>query len=276
MTGAQALRRATDTLAQAGIPDARTDARALLAHALALDPARLTLHLPDPLPPEAQARLDAALQARLARQPVSQIIGKRLFWGRNFIVTPDVLDPRPETECLIATALEEPSFKLLDLGTGSGCILLTLLGERPLAQGTGADLSPQALAVAQQNAKAIAPRARLVLSDWCKAIEGRFDLIVSNPPYIAADEMPHLAPEVRDHEPHMALSPGGDGLDAYRAIAAQAPARLLPGGRLIVEIGPTQGRAVAELFRKAGLHGVEIRPDLDQRDRVVLARKPAV
>lgn len=275
MTGAEALRRAAETLAQAGIPDARTDARALLAHALTLDPARLTLHLPDPVPPLAEARLDAALKARLTRQPISQIIGKRLFWGRSFKVTPDVLDPRPETETLVATALEEPFAWVLDLGTGSGCILLTLLAERPLSQGIGADLSPQALAVARQNAETIAPRARLVLSDWCQAVEGHFDLITSNPPYIAASEMPHLAPEVRDFEPQMALTPGGDGLDAYRAIAREAPARLLPGGRLIVEIGPTQGRAVADLFRQAGLRSVEIRPDLDGRDRVVLARKPA-
>lgn len=276
MTGQEALRRALETLEAAGIPDPRTDARALLAHALGLDPSRLTLHLPDPMPPEAEARLDAALKARLARQPVSQIIGHRLFWGRSFRVTPDVLDPRPDTETLIATALEEPFHSLLDLGTGSGCILLTLLAERPLAQGTGADISPAALAVARQNAQTIAPRARLVLSDWCKAIEGRFDLITSNPPYIAAEEMPGLSPEVRDHEPHLALTPGGDGLDAYRALAQQAPARLLPGGRLIVEIGPTQGRAVADLFRQAGLQRTEIRRDLDHRDRVVLARKPAV
>lgn len=274
MTAAQALRRAAETLAQAGIPEARTDARALLAHALGLDPARLTLHLTDPMPPGAEARLDAALQARLARQPVSQIIGHRLFWGRAFRVTPDVLDPRPETETLIATALEEPFQTLLDLGTGSGCILLTLLAECPQAQGTGADISAAALAVARQNAATIAPRARLHVSDWCQAIEGHFDLITSNPPYIAAAEMPHLAPEVRDHEPHVALTPGGDGLDAYRVLAAQAPSHLAPGGRLIVEIGPTQGQAVAGLFRDAGLAQVEIRRDLDQRDRVVLARNP--
>lgn len=275
MTGAEALRRAAETLRTAGIPDAMTDARALLSHALGLDPARLTLHLPDPVPAQAEARLQTALQARLTRQPVSQITGKRLFWGRNFIVTPDVLDPRPETEMLVATALEEPFFKLLDLGTGSGCILLSLLAEAPLAQGTGIDLSPAALAVARRNADAIAHRARLLLSDWCKSVEGRFDLIASNPPYIAAAEMPDLSPEVRNHEPHLALTPGGDGLDAYRAIAAQAPARLLPGGRLIVEIGPTQGRAVAGLFRAAGLTDLQIRPDFDGRDRVVLARKPA-
>jgi len=275
MTGQEALRRAIQRLEAAGIPQARTDARALLAHALALDPARLTLHLPDPVPPAAEARLGAFLQARLARQPVSQIIGHRLFWGRRFIVTPDVLDPRPETEILIATALEEPVGNLLDLGTGSGCILLTILAECPQASGTGSDLSPRALAVARQNAETIAPQACFQLSDWCQAIAGQFDLITSNPPYIAAAEMPHLAPEVRDHEPHLALTPGGDGLDAYRAIATQAPAHLLPGGRLVVEIGPTQGQAVAGLFRRAGLQGVEIRPDLDGRDRVVLARKPA-
>jgi release factor glutamine methyltransferase len=274
MTGAEALRAAAARLRDAGIPDPMPDARALLAHALDLDPARLTLHLPDPVSPQAEARLHAAIEARLTRQPVSQITGKRLFWGRNFLVTPDVLDPRPETEILVAAALEEPFQNLLDLGTGTGCILLTLLAERPLAMGTGADISADALAVAARNAQAIAPRARLVLSDWCQAIRGQFDLITSNPPYIAAGEMPDLAPEVRQHEPHLALTPGGDGLDAYRALAAQAPAHLAPGGRLMVEIGPTQGAAVAGLFQAAGLQAIHLRRDFDGRDRVVLGRKP--
>ena len=277
MTADKTLTAAVQTLRAAGIDDAPGDARALLAFALDLSPDRLTLHLPDPVPPEAQARFALALQARAARQPVSQIIGRRLFWGRSFRVTKDVLDPRPETETLVAAALRHDFRSLLDLGTGSGCILLSLLAERPLARGVGVDLSPLALEVAALNARdlGLTDRARLHPSDWCAAVAGRFDLIVANPPYIAAAEMPGLAPEVRDHEPHLALTPGGDGLDAYRAIARQAPAFLPPGGRLMVEIGPSQGQAVTALFVGAGLSGIAICPDLDGRDRVVMAHKPA-
>lgn len=274
MTIADALRAATRELAGGAIPDAPGDARRLLAHALRADPGRLTLLLPDPLPLEAAARLDAALSARLARRPVAQITGQRLFWGRAFRVTADTLDPRPETEALIAEALAQPFARVLDLGTGTGAILLTLLAERPAATGMGADLSPAALAVAQGNADAlgVAHRCTLIASDWLAGVTGRFDLIVSNPPYIAADEMASLAPEVRLWEPAMALTDGGDGLGAYRAITAAAPAHLAPGGRLLVEIGPTQGPTVAALFRGAGLGDVAVLPDLDGRDRVVAGR----
>lgn len=276
MTGAEALAAAIPRLQAAGIPDAPRDARLLLAHALGLPADRLTLVLPDPLPPGAQARLAAALTQRLARQPVSQITGSRQFWGRSFTVTPAVLDPRPETETLVAAALALPARRILDLGTGSGAILLTLLAEWPEAQGEGVDISPEALAVAQQNALALglAARARLYLSDWWAAVAGRFDLILANPPYIALAEMPALAPEVRDWEPHLALTPGVDGLAAYRVIAAQAGAHLAPGGRLIVECGVGQGAGVAALFAAAGLGSVAILPDMDGRDRVVSARAP--
>ena len=275
-TAAEALRAAIPVLAAAGIEEAPRDARLLLAHAMGIAPDRLTLHLPDPLAPAAAARLAAALAARAARQPVAQITGRRQFWGRPFQVTRDTLDPRPETETLVAAALEQPFARVLDLGTGTGCILVTLLAERPGATGTGLDLSPAALAVAAANAAAlgVADRARFALSDWFAAAEGRHDLIVANPPYIAAAEMAGLAPEVRDWDPHLALTPGGDGLAAYRAIAAGAGAHLAPGGRLLLEIGPTQGAAVAGLLRAAGLVDVTIRTDLDGRDRVLAARAP--
>lgn len=269
----EALRIGVARLAEAGIPDAPRDARLLLAHAAGIASDRLSLHLPEPLTPDAAARFDAALTARTTRSPVSHITGRRAFWGREFAVTPDVLDPRPETETLIAEALSGPFNRVLDLGTGSGAILVTLLAERPLATGLGVDLSEAALAIARRNAEALGtlPRARLVVSDWFAAVEGHFDLIVSNPPYIAESEMAELSPEVL-REPRMALTPGGDGLDAYRAIAAGAPAHLVAGGRLMAEIGPTQGAAVAALFRQAGLSAVEVLPDLDGRDRVVCAR----
>jgi release factor glutamine methyltransferase len=276
LSGADAVRFAIPRLRQAGVEDAARDARLLLGHALGIAPNRLTLHMADLLPPEAAARFEAAIAARAARQPVSQITGRRLFWGRSFHVTRDVLDPRPETECLIAAALSAPFATVLDLGTGSGCILVTLLAERPGARGVGVDLSDAALAIARENAAArgVGPRADFRDSDWFAQVSGRFDLIVANPPYIAAAEMPTLAPEVRDWEPHLALTPGGEGLEAYRAIATGAGAHLAPGGRLLVEIGPTQGLAVAALFRAAGLQGMAILPDLDGRDRVVAATAP--
>ena len=262
-----AVRRLTD----AGVPDAARDARKLLAHAMRLPPDRLTLHLGDDLTPQDVARFEGAIAARARRQPVSQIIGHRDFFGRSFRVTPDVLDPRPETEVLVLAALAQPFARVLDLGTGSGCILLTLLAERPDATGLGTDLSPAALEVARGNGHrlGLAGRAEFWASDWFDGVALRFDLIVTNPPYIAADEMALLSPEVRDWEPHLALTPGGDGLAAYRRVAAGALVHLAPGGRLIAEVGASQGGAVAALWRGAGLAEVAILPDLDGRDRVV-------
>jgi release factor glutamine methyltransferase len=273
---AEALAPAVARLAAAGVEGAARDARVLLAHALGVAPDRLTLHLPDEMTgPQARA-YEEALSAREARQPVAQITGRRLFWGQWFRVTRDTLDPRPETETLVAAALEEPFLKMLDLGTGTGCILLSCLRGMPMARGLGVDISEAALEVAAGNSRdfGVQDRARFQRSDWFQEVSGAFDLIVSNPPYIAASEMAALAPEVRDWEPHLALTPGGDGLDAYRMIARGAGARLMPGGRLMVEIGPTQGAAVAGLFAAAGLEQIRIRPDLDGRDRVVAAVKP--
>jgi release factor glutamine methyltransferase len=248
----------------------------LLAHALGVAPDRLTLHLPDEMTGLQARTYEEALMAREARQPVAQITGRRLFWGQWFHVTRDTLDPRPETETLVAAALERPFLKVLDLGTGTGCILLSCLKGMPMARGVGVDISEAALAVAAENSRelGIENRARFQQSDWFSHVSGAFDLILSNPPYIAADEMSDLSPEVRDWEPHLALTPGGDGLDAYRAIAQGAGARLMPGGRILVEIGPTQGAAVAALFASAGLDEVRILPDMDGRDRVVAASKP--
>lgn len=276
MKAQDALRRAIPQLQEAGIEDAARDARVLLAHALGIGHDRLTLKLQDEMTPPQEALYDAALAARGARQPVSQITGRRLFWGLSFRVTRDVLDPRPETETLVAEALSRPFLKVLDLGTGSGCILLSCLKGMPLARGLGTDISDAALQVAMGNTRdlGLEARARFRKSDWFAGITGAYDLILSNPPYIAAEEMTALAPEVRDWEPHLALTPGGDGLDAYRAITRGAGARLMPGGRLMVEIGPTQGAAVAALFAAAGLAEVRVLPDLDGRDRVVVGEKP--
>lgn len=271
-----ALAGAAASLRAADVPGPMADARALLAHATGIAPDRLTLHLADALPDEAAARFAALIARRAARVPVSHLIGYRLFWGRRFVVTPDVLDPRPETETLIAAALEAPFHRVLDLGTGSGAILLTLLAERVAATGLGTDVSPPAIAVAEGNAAALGlgPRARFVQGSWFDPVAGSFDLVTSNPPYIAADEMAALSPEVRLHEPHLALTPGGDGLDAYRAIAAGVGAHLAPGGRVLLEIGPTQGQAVLGMLVQHGLVDARILPDMDGRDRVVVAQKP--
>lgn len=273
MTGAQALAQAVARLRDAGVPGAAGDARVLLAHALAVDPARLMLHLPDPMTQAQLDRFDTLIAARVRFQPVAQLVGKRDFWGRRFIVTPDVLDPRPETETLIQAALDKPFVDVLDLGTGSGAIVLTLLAERTGAQGLAVDLSSAALDVARANAQALGiTNVTFQLSDWFSTITGRFDLIVSNPPYISARELADLSPDVRAWEPRMALVPAGDdgtGLAAYRHICAHAPHFLRPKGWLIVEIGAGQGADVAQLFECAGFQQVTIRLDLDGRDRVV-------
>lgn len=277
MTGTEALLRATVALRAAGIDDPARDARRLLAHVLDVPPSRLTLVLPDPVPPDAVVAFDALAVRRAAREPVSHLVGQRAFYGRSFRVTADVLDPRPETETLVATALERPFRHVLDLGTGSGCILLTLLSERPDATGLGTDLSAAALDIARRNATSLntGDRAGFAQGAWYAAVpEGqRYDLIVSNPPYIALEEMPGLAPELA-YEPRMALTDESDGLDAYRAIARGAPGHLAPHGRLIVEIGPTQASAVTALFAQSGLADLRVHSDLDGRDRVITGAMP--
>lgn len=278
-TAASRLPAAVARLRAAGVPDPVRDARLLIAHALELAPERLTLHMNDPLSEAMAARLEAALAARIRRQPVSQIVGRRLFWGRVFRISPDVLDPRPETELLVDAALESDFSRVLDLGTGSGAILLSLLAERTAATGLGSDISDAALAVARANASALGLtlRAQFARSDWFAQLSGRFDLIVSNPPYVTAAELAELAPEVRDWEPQAALVPQSDdgtGLAAYRAILGGVAGHLAPRGRLLVEIGAGQGAQVAALLRSAGLARVAVLRDLDGRPRVVMGMRP--
>ncbi|MCA8869011.1 MAG: peptide chain release factor N(5)-glutamine methyltransferase [Rhodobacteraceae bacterium] len=270
------IRAATRELTAAGIDSATIDARRLVAHALAIAPDRLSLVAGDAIMPAALGILDAAIAARVDRQPVSQIIGRRMFWGRDFKVTPAVLDPRPETEVLIGAALAQPYSRLLDLGTGSGCILLTLLAENPGASGTGTDINEDALKIAGENRAALQleGRAELSPSDWFQNVTGRYDLIVSNPPYIALGEMATLAPEVLKWEPMAALTPGESGLEAYEIIAANVVNFLNPGGRVLLEVGPTQAPAVAALFRARGLENDVIHSDMDGRDRAVEIRLP--
>ena len=276
MTGSEALANGVRLLRQAGVPEASGDARRLLAHALGVEVGRLTLVLPEALSPSIAETYGTLLARRTKREPVSHLTGHRNFWGRDFLVTEAVLDPRPETEIHVAAALEEPFGRVLDLGTGSGCLLVTLLADGPEATGLGLDLSAPALDIARMNATRhdVAERASFALSDWFGEAAGRFDLIVSNPPYIAACEMPDLEPEVRDWEPRLALTDEGDGLGAYRAILAGAPAHMAAGGRLILEHGPGQSDAIAAIGRAAGLGSPEVRHDLDGRARACVFRAP--
>jgi release factor glutamine methyltransferase len=274
MLARDALRDGVARLAAAGVPDPARDARLMLAQAAGIAPDRLTLHLNDPLGQGAQVAFAGMLDARAIRQPVAQILGKRLFWGRYFAVTPDVLDPRPETEALVAAGLEGGFDEVLDLGTGSGCILLSLLADRPDARGLGVDISDAALAVARANAQAlgVADRAEFAQGDWAAGIKRRFDLVVSNPPYIPLADMSDLSPEVRDWEPALALTPGEDGLLAYRRLARAALTVLRPHGALIVEVGAGQAPEVAAILTQAGARSVDFRADMDGRARVVVAR----
>ncbi|TNF18820.1 MAG: peptide chain release factor N(5)-glutamine methyltransferase [Rhodobacteraceae bacterium] len=276
MTWAELLARGTRVLKGVGIDGAGRDARRLLAHALGVEAGRLTLVLPEEVESTAAARFEALIARRAAREPVSHLTGRRAFYGREFEVTRDVLDPRPETETLIEAALAQPFERVLDLGTGSGCILLTLLAETQGAWGLGVDISDAALDVAARNRAALGlgDCALLRRSDWYGTVTGTFDLIVANPPYIAADEVADLAPEL-SHEPRLALTDEADGLSAYRKITAGARRHLERDGRLLVEIGWQQGAAVAGLMARAGLAEIIVIADLDGRDRVVTARNSA-
>ena len=275
-TIADEIRFAASRFREAGLPSPERDARWLMAACMGIPRERLTLHLQDPVSNDVELFYPHYIRDRLNRIPVSRILGEREFWGRVFKVTEDTLDPRPETESLVEPALSAPYRDVLDLGTGTGCILITLLAERPGARGVGTDISEKAVLVAGENAArhGVADRLILPLSDWYDDVGGRYDLIVSNPPYIAASEIAALEPEVREHDPEIALTDGADGLTAYRRIAAGALDHLSPCGRLLVEIGHSQGKAVADMFRAVGLENVEIRKDMDDRDRVVLGYAP--
>ena len=268
------VRAAAHELEAADIPDPHREARHLLRAVLGVPPEHLAAELVETGTATEQEAYESRLRRRVAREPLSHITGERLFWGRSFKVSPAVLDPRPETETLVAEALHHgPCNSVLDLGVGSGCIVLTLLAEWPHAHGTGADISTRALEVASGNAHklGVSERVDLVQSDWMSSVSGRFDLIVSNPPYISEAERSALAPEVRDHEPDLALFAGDDGLDAYRVLAKDTRNHLNPGGRLLLEVGSGQSEAVCTLLAECGWTVRAVIPDLDHRPRVVVA-----
>lgn len=277
-----ALRRLVGTFEAAGLPDARSDARFLALHILALTPLDLSLRGDESLGAAGAEALGRAAARRLAGEPVARILGAWEFWGLPFALSPDALVPRPDTESVVEAALglfpeRERKLRLIDLGTGSGCILVALLHERPRAHGIGLDRAQGALAVARNNAAAngVADRASFLCGSWLDALSGPFDLIVSNPPYIAAPVIATLEPEVRLHDPRAALDGGDDGLDAYRAILsglARRPGLLSAQGALVLEIGYDQGPALTGLARAMGFADVSVGRDLTGNDRVVTLR----
>ncbi|HWC94226.1 MAG TPA: peptide chain release factor N(5)-glutamine methyltransferase [Pseudolabrys sp.] len=281
---AEALRLMAQFFHLNGIEDADADARILLAHALHLDRAQLLAQSDRLLEArEIDTVLPLAVR-RLKREPVARILGRKEFWSLPLGLTPDVLVPRPETETIVEAALDRvlrgglrlERLRVLDIGTGSGALLLALLKEMPNATGTGTDIDAGALACARANAERhnLAGRCSFVAGDMAAGLAGPFDLIVSNPPYVARGEIPRLEPEVRDYDPKVALDGGEDGLDAYRAIAAAAPRLLAPDGRLIVELGAGQELSVRTLFTNTGLAIVTVRNDLSGIPRALVANAP--
>jgi release factor glutamine methyltransferase len=263
----------------ATIEQPEVDARVLVAHALHLDRARLIAQSDRILEAREVTVVSALAARRLRREPVSRILGRKEFWSLGLTITPDVLVPRPETETVVEAALDfvvrggmhMEKLRILDIGTGSGALLLALLHELPNTTGTGTDTSTPALQVARANAAhcGLESRCNFVACDIASGVQGSFDLIVSNPPYIVHDEIASLTPEVRDYDPLVALDGGDDGLVAYRAIAVQARHVLAPGGRLFVELGAGQEAAVRAVFINAGLTVGATRADLAGIPRVL-------
>jgi release factor glutamine methyltransferase len=281
----EAARRAlAHAFREAGIETPDLDARLLTGHALGLDHAGLAVASARDLSREETQRIAALGARRLNREPVARIVGCKEFWSLMLTVTDAVLVPRPETESVVESALSaidtsdgrSRGIRILDIGTGSGALLLALLSELPNAFGVGTDRDSAALAVARGNAEHVGLRRRtaFIACNYSDALAGAFDLIVSNPPYVAAGEIAHLAPEVRDHDPHLALDGGRDGLDSYRALSTDAGRLLASRGHLCVEIGAGQSGDVTAILEASGLTVAQpARPDLAGIPRALSAQK---
>jgi release factor glutamine methyltransferase len=279
------LRDTAVALTAAGIDNARFEARLLMAHATRLSVEQLIARGPDPAPAAVETSLRSLTARRVKREPMAYILGEREFWGLPFKVTPAVLVPRPDSETLIEAVLgllpdRQRGLRILDLGVGSGCLLLTLLREYPRSTGAGLDASPDALAVARENAAAlgVADRASLVagdwrLSGWLEMAGGPFDLVISNPPYIGSAAIDGLMPEVARFEPRLALDGGADGLDAYRTIAVAGPKLVMPGGHLVVEVGEGQATEISRILDSVGLRPAGRWRDLGGIERVVAVQQ---
>jgi release factor glutamine methyltransferase len=277
-----AQRRLARAFADAGIDTADLDARLLLCAALKIDHVSLVRDPDSPIETGDRA-ISAFCARRLKREPVSRILGHREFWGLDFAINPAVLDPRPDTETLIEAALDlmrgrhEEPLRLLDLGAGSGAIIAALLTVFPNAIGYGIELLPPAAATAKANLErlGLAGRGSIICSDWTSALRGSFDLIVSNPPYIASGEIAGLAREVSGYDPHLALDGGPDGLEAYRSLAETIFPFLAPHGSVAFECGHAQARDIDALLTSAGLSYLGVRRDVAGHERVIMARRPA-
>ena len=287
VTIADALREAATALRGAGVAEARREAGSLLSHATGRDRTFIITHADEELTPNQLSAFGAAVARRAAGEPLQYITGRQEFYGLDFEVTPDVLIPRPETELLVETALEllreTPSPLVCDVGTGTGCIAVALLHARPDARAVALDISPEALGVAARNAERHGVRARMLAlaSDCFDALGSeehadlRFDLITSNPPYVAEEDLAGLQREVREHEPRVALTPGGDGLSVIRRLLAEAPQFLKPGGHLLLEIGFNQHEQVAALIDPRTWALLDIHKDLQGIPRPVALRRSA-
>jgi len=282
MQRGEAQRRLASALAAAGIDSAALDARLLICGALGIDHPALICAPEVPLGADAE-RVAALAWRRLQREPVSRILGRREFFGLDFSLSAEVLDPRPDTEILVETALAHcvaaagTTPRILDLGVGSGAVLAAILSRLPQAIGIGVDISPAACAVARRNFSrlALTGRCLVVCGDWTAPLAGGFDLIVVNPPYVRSADILSLERDVRDYDPLLALDGGADGLCAYRALVPGLPALLAPSGIVALEIGLEQGKAVAALLEEVGLEIGRVARDLSGHDRVLVASRQA-
>ncbi len=276
------MRLLAEAFTRAGIEDASIDARLLLCAAAGFDHSALIRDPDLPIEEEAAERALAMARRRLAREPVSRILGERSFWSFDLLVTPEVLDPRPDTETVVDGALEVlaerqgEALSILDLGTGSGALLCALLDVFAQAQGLGVDISREACAVARENLARceLAPRGQVRQGNWEAGLPGLYDLVVSNPPYIETAALAGLDPEVRLYDPPLALDGGPDGLTAYRDICALLPALVAPGGFAIFEVGQGQAEAVAALLTSQGFAHVRSKRDLAGVERAVMGQRP--
>ncbi|MCF8468654.1 MAG: peptide chain release factor N(5)-glutamine methyltransferase [Sneathiella sp.] len=274
----EAVDCAADRLKRADVETPKRDASLLLAHVLTSETSILYREPERQLTETEQEAFDALIERRARREPVSHLTGHREFWSLDFLVGSDVLDPRADSETLIEAVLSEVQegfevSRILDLGTGSGCLLLSLLSELPEATGVGVDVSEKALAIARRNAErlGLAQRAEFRHGRWHDGLEECFDIVISNPPYIPASDIKELQTEVREYEPHLALIGGEDGLDCYREIIAGLNAILRPGGLIVFEVGVGQALMIGEMLQKAGFIRAKYHKDLSGTSRCVSA-----
>ena len=277
MTLGEAVSTGAARLADAGIDSPRQEARLLLALAAELDPAIVLGYPERVLAPAACERFAALLARRALHEPYARLAGRREFWSLDFAVTADTLDPRPDSETVVAAALQriterDAALRVLDLGTGTGCLLLSLLKELPNALGVGVDISPGAVLTARANAASISLESRsfFAVGDWAAGLAGRFDIVLANPPYIASDAIAALAPEVARFEPRRALDGGADGLCAYRVLAAQLPRLIAPAGFAALEVGADQAMPAERIFAFHGLEVQAVHRDLSGIERCLV------